>query len=88
MIRSQRSVIFSISPGAALAWGSGLPCAPIAQPSRRRDRWASLNGRRQRPQYGNQRKRETFFVLLEQTPSERKHIQRTLKVFYYEAMAN
>jgi hypothetical protein len=31
---------------------------------------------------------ETFFVLLERTPSERKHIQRTLKVLVYEAMAN
>jgi hypothetical protein len=33
-------------------------------------------------------KQETFFVLLEQTPSERKPIQRTLKVLVYEAMAN
>jgi hypothetical protein len=33
-------------------------------------------------------KQETFVVLLEQTPSERKHIQRTLKVLVYEAMAN
>ena len=34
------------------------------------------------------RKQETFFVPLEETPSERKHIQRTLKVLVYEAMAN
>jgi hypothetical protein len=27
-------------------------------------------------------------VLLERTPSERKHIQRPLKVLVYEAMAN
>jgi len=34
------------------------------------------------------RKQETFFVLLEQTPSERQRIQRTLKLLVYEAMAN
>ena len=34
------------------------------------------------------RKQETFFVLLEQTPLERQRIQRTLKLLVYEAMAN
>jgi hypothetical protein len=34
------------------------------------------------------RKQETFFVLLEQTPPERQRIQRTLKMLVYEAMAN
>jgi hypothetical protein len=34
------------------------------------------------------RKQETFFVLLEQTPSERQRIQRTLKLLVYEAIAN
>jgi CubicO group peptidase (beta-lactamase class C family) len=34
------------------------------------------------------RKQEMFFVLLEQTPSERQRIQRTLKLLVYEAMAN
>jgi hypothetical protein len=85
-------LIFSISPGTALAWGSGFPCAPIpATPSRRRrrDRWASLNGTAPAACYMViDRKQETFFVLLEQTPSERQRIQRTLKLLVYEAMAN
>jgi len=34
------------------------------------------------------RKQEMFFVLLEQTPSERQRIQRTLKLLVYEAMAD
>jgi CubicO group peptidase (beta-lactamase class C family) len=34
------------------------------------------------------RKQEMFFLLLEQTPSERQRIQRTLKLLVYEAMAN
>jgi nucleoid DNA-binding protein len=34
------------------------------------------------------RKQEMFFVVLEQTPSERQRIQRTLKLLVYEAMAN
>jgi CubicO group peptidase (beta-lactamase class C family) len=34
------------------------------------------------------RKQEMFFVLLEQTPSERQRIQRTLKLLVYEALAN
>jgi CubicO group peptidase (beta-lactamase class C family) len=34
------------------------------------------------------RKQEMLFVLLEQTPSERQRIQRTLKLLVYEAMAN
>jgi CubicO group peptidase (beta-lactamase class C family) len=34
------------------------------------------------------RKHNMFFVLLEQTPSERQRIQRTLKALVYEAMAN
>ena len=34
------------------------------------------------------RKQDLFFVLLEQTPSERQRIQRTLKQLIYEAMAN
>jgi hypothetical protein len=34
------------------------------------------------------RKQEMFFVLLEQTPSERQRIQRTLKLLVYEAMTN
>ena len=34
------------------------------------------------------RKQDMFFVLLEQTPSERQRIQRTLKQLIYEAMAN
>src|SRR6201991_4076437 len=33
-------------------------------------------------------KQEMFFVLLEQTPSERQRIQRMLKLLVYEAMAN
>jgi CubicO group peptidase (beta-lactamase class C family) len=34
------------------------------------------------------RKQDMFFVLLEQTPSERQRIQRTLKQLVYEAMEN
>jgi len=34
------------------------------------------------------RKLETFFVLLEQTASDRQRIQRTLKLLVYETMAN
>ncbi|MBI5323543.1 serine hydrolase domain-containing protein [Bradyrhizobium sp.] len=34
------------------------------------------------------RKQEMLFVLLEQTPSERQRIQRTLKLLVYEALAN
>ncbi|MHC2439050.1 CubicO group peptidase (beta-lactamase class C family) [Bradyrhizobium sp. USDA 4451] len=34
------------------------------------------------------RKQDFFFVLLEQTPSERQRIQRTLKQLVYEAMEN
>ncbi len=34
------------------------------------------------------RKQEMFFVLLEQTPTERQRIQRTLKQLIYEAMEN
>jgi hypothetical protein len=34
------------------------------------------------------RKQEMFFVLLEQTPSERQHIQQTHELLVYEAMAN
>jgi hypothetical protein len=34
------------------------------------------------------RKQETFFVLLEQTPSERQRIQRPLELLVHEAMAN
>jgi hypothetical protein len=34
------------------------------------------------------RKQDMLFVLLEQTPSERQRVQRTLKQLVYEAMAN
>ena len=34
------------------------------------------------------RKQDMFFVLLEQSPSERQRIQRTLKLLIYEALAN
>jgi CubicO group peptidase (beta-lactamase class C family) len=34
------------------------------------------------------RKQEMFFVLLEQTPTERQRVQRTLKQLIYEAMEN
>ena len=34
------------------------------------------------------RKQETFIVLLEQTSSDCQRIQRTLKLFGYETMAN
>ncbi|TAI64475.1 serine hydrolase, partial [Bradyrhizobium sp. Leo170] len=34
------------------------------------------------------RKQDMFFVLLEQTPTERQRIQRTLKQLVYEAMEN
>jgi len=34
------------------------------------------------------RKQEMFFVILEQTPSERQRVQRTLKQLVYEAMEN
>ena len=34
------------------------------------------------------RKQDMFFVLLEQTPTERQRIQRTLKLLVYEAMEN
>ena len=34
------------------------------------------------------RKQDMFFVLLEQTPSERQRVQRTLKQLIYEAMEN
>jgi CubicO group peptidase (beta-lactamase class C family) len=34
------------------------------------------------------RKQDMFFVLLEQTPTERQRVQRTLKLLIYEAMEN
>jgi hypothetical protein len=34
------------------------------------------------------RKQDMFFVLMEQTPSERQRIQKTLKQLVYEAMEN
>ena len=34
------------------------------------------------------RKQDMFFVLLEQTPTERQRIQRTAKKLIYEAMEN
>jgi len=34
------------------------------------------------------RKQEMFFVVLEQTPTERQRIQRTLKQMVYEALEN
>jgi hypothetical protein len=34
------------------------------------------------------RKQDMLFVLLEQTPSERQRVQRTLKQLIYEAMEN
>src|SRR4029077_8833854 len=34
------------------------------------------------------RKQDMFFVLLEQTPSERQRIQKTVKQLIYEAMEN
>jgi len=34
------------------------------------------------------RKQDMFFVVLEQTPTERQRVQRTLKQFVYEAMEN
>jgi hypothetical protein len=33
-------------------------------------------------------KQEAFYVFLEQTPSERQRIQRTLELLVYETMAN
>ena len=33
-------------------------------------------------------KQEMFFMLLEQTSSERQHVQRTLKQFVYESLEN
>jgi len=34
------------------------------------------------------RKQDMFFVLLEQTPSERQRVQRTLKQLVYESLEN
>jgi CubicO group peptidase (beta-lactamase class C family) len=34
------------------------------------------------------RKQDMFFVLLEQTPSERQRIQRSVKLLVYEALEN
>jgi hypothetical protein len=34
------------------------------------------------------RKQDMFFVLLEQTPSERQRIQKAVKQLIYEAMEN
>ena len=34
------------------------------------------------------RKQDMFFVLLQQTPSERQRIQKTVKQLIYEAMEN
>jgi hypothetical protein len=33
-------------------------------------------------------KQDMFFVLLEQTPSERQHVQRTLEQLVYESLEN
>ena len=33
-------------------------------------------------------KQEMFFMLLEQTPSERQHVQRTLEQLVYESLEN
>jgi hypothetical protein len=35
-----------------------------------------------------ERKRDMFFVLLEQTPSERQRVQRTLEQLVYESLEN
>jgi hypothetical protein len=46
-------------------------------------------GRRQRPLYMViDPKQDMFFVLLEQTPSERQRVQRTLEQFVYESLEN
>jgi hypothetical protein len=45
-------------------------------------------GRRQRCYFVIDPKQDMFFVLLEQTPTERQRIQRTLKQLIYEAMEN
>ena len=34
------------------------------------------------------RKQDMFFVILEQTPTERQRVQRTLKQLVYEALEN
>jgi hypothetical protein len=33
-------------------------------------------------------KQDMFFVVLEQTPSERQHVQRTLEQIVYESLEN
>jgi hypothetical protein len=38
--------------------------------------------------FGIDRKQDMFFVLMEQTPSERGRIQATVKKMIYEAMEN
>jgi len=34
------------------------------------------------------RKQDMFFMLLEQTPSERQRVQRTLELLVYESLEN
>jgi hypothetical protein len=77
---------FSFPPGDGLAWGSACRAPIAATPS---GRWASLNGKAPAGCYMVviDCKQETYFVL-KQTPSERQHTQRTLKLLVHEAMAN
>ena len=68
----------------------GLPCAPIAGNAKSPPgslgefKWDGASG----CYMVIDRKLETFFVLLEQTASDRQRIQRTLKLLVYETMAN
>ena len=81
----------SIFRATVLVSGLVLRCAPIpATQSRRRQailgelKWDGAAG----CYFVIDRKQDMFFVLLEQTPTERQRVQRTLKQLIYEAMEN
>ena len=85
------SGIISIFPATVLAWGLDLRvrtdpgnAKPPPPGSLGELKWDGASG----CYMVIDRKQEMFFVLLEQTPTERQRVQRTLKQLVYEAMEN
>ena len=85
------SGIISIFPVTASAWGSGFAvrtdpgnAKPPPPGSLGELKWDGAAG----CYMVIDRKQDMFFVVLEQTPTERQRIQRTLKQLVYEALEN
>jgi hypothetical protein len=59
-------------------------CKPPPPGSLGELKWDSASG----CYFMTDRKQDMFFVVLEQTPTERQRVQRTLKQLVYEALEN